>query len=210
VPRKADAALEGRILDVAYRLWSKGGEEALTMRAVARAAGTTTPTLYERFKDKDDLLAFLRDRARQKMFSAVASANSPVERCRKALKFALTHGNEYRLFSADWAIRLGRKEPVPSFALLRDRLARDLGGTPQQHTQLALALVALVHGTAMLLLAEGIASKASKEVRQACLAACEALMNHAAQQQEYPIVSGESSYGDSTGKRRQRSTPSGA
>jgi AcrR family transcriptional regulator len=180
VPRKADAALEGRILDVAYRLWSKGGEEALTMRAVARAAGTTTPTLYERFRDKDDLLAFLRNRARERMFSAVGSANSPVGRCRKALTFALTHGNEYRLIAADWAIRLGRKEPLPSFALLIERLAADLGGTPEEHTQLALALVALVHGTAMLLLAEGVAQRVSKEMRQACLAACEALIARAA------------------------------
>jgi AcrR family transcriptional regulator len=176
VPRKADAALEGRILDVAYHLWSKGGEHALTMRALARAAGTTTPTLYERFSDKDDLLAFLRDRARQKMFSTVERASSPVEVCRKALKFALTHGNEYRLLSSDWAIRVGRKEPLPTFAFLKQLLAEKLGGTPEEYTQLALALVALVHGTAMVLLAEGVAPKVSGEMKQACIAACEALM----------------------------------
>ncbi len=44
MPRKPDARLEGRILDAAYRMWSKRGERALTMRAVARASGTTTPT----------------------------------------------------------------------------------------------------------------------------------------------------------------------
>jgi AcrR family transcriptional regulator len=180
VPRKADAALEGRILDVAYRLWSSGGEHALTMRAVARAAGTTTPTLYERFRDKDDLLKFLRDRARQNLLSTVESAKSPVEGCHKALKFALTHGNEYRLITADWAVRLGRKEPLLSFAFLKQRLAATLGGTQEQHTQLALALVALVHGTAKLLLAEGVAPRVSKEMRQACIAACEALIRCAA------------------------------
>jgi hypothetical protein len=42
MPRKPDAALENRILDAAYKLWSKRGEDALTMRAVAKAAGTTT------------------------------------------------------------------------------------------------------------------------------------------------------------------------
>jgi AcrR family transcriptional regulator len=180
LPRKADAALEGRILDVAYRLWSKGGEHALTMRAVARAACTTTPTLYERFRDKDDLLAFLRDRARRKMFSAVERASSAAEVCGKALKFALSHGNEYRLFSSDWAIRVGRKEPLPTFAFLKQRLAAKLGGTPEQHTQLALALVALVHGTAMVLLAEGVAPSVSRELKQACIAACEALIERTA------------------------------
>jgi AcrR family transcriptional regulator len=176
VPRKADAALEGRILDVAYRLWSKGGEHALTMRAVARTAGTTTPTLYERFKDKDDLLDFLRDRARQKMFRAVERASSPVEVCRKGLKFALSHGNEYRLFSSDWAIRVGRKEPLPTFTFLKQRLAEKLGGLPDQHAQLALALVALVHGTAMVLLAEGVTPRVSREMKQACIAGCETLI----------------------------------
>jgi len=34
MPRKADTALEGRIVDAAYRLWSQEGEAALTMRAV--------------------------------------------------------------------------------------------------------------------------------------------------------------------------------
>jgi AcrR family transcriptional regulator len=180
VPRKADAALEGRILDVAYRLWTKGGEDALTMRAVARAAGTTTPTLYERFKDKDDLLDFLRARARQKMFSAVQHAASPVDGCQRALNFALRHGNEYQLITADWASRLGQKQPLPSFAFLRGRLAENLGGIPEQHTPLALALVALVHGTAKLLLAGGVTARVSREMRHACIAACEALIERTA------------------------------
>jgi len=43
MPRKADARLEGRILDAAYRIWSKRGERALTMRAVAHASGNHYP-----------------------------------------------------------------------------------------------------------------------------------------------------------------------
>ena len=91
MPRKADARLEGRILDAAYRLWSEGGEHALTMRAVARAAGTTTPTLYERFRDKDDLMALLRRRARLNLFSAIKPSRSPVDACRNALDFFAAH-----------------------------------------------------------------------------------------------------------------------
>jgi len=71
MPRKADAHLEGRILAAAYRIWSKRGEHALTMRAVALASGTTTPTLYERFSNKDDLLSLLRRRARLNLFAAI-------------------------------------------------------------------------------------------------------------------------------------------
>jgi AcrR family transcriptional regulator len=176
VPRKADAGLEKRILDAGYRLWSEGGEKALTMRGVAQAAGTTTPTVYERFRDKEDLITFLRDRARQKMLSAIRPSQSPAEACQRALDFTLKYGNEYKLITVDWVARLGRKEPLPSFAFMKERLAGQLGGTPDQHTQLALALVALVHGTALLLLGAKAPRETSKEVRRACIEACESLI----------------------------------
>jgi len=87
MPRKADARLEGRILEAAYRLWSKRGEHALTMRAVARASGTTTPTLYERFSNKEDLLSLLRRRARLNLFAAIKPSRTPVQACRRVLDF---------------------------------------------------------------------------------------------------------------------------
>ncbi len=142
MPRKPDARLEGRILDAAYRMWSKRGERALTMRAVARASGTTTPTLYERFSNKGRLLALLRRRARLK-------------------------------------IAFARREHIPSFEFLKRRLATQLGGEPDQHTRLALALVALLHGTATLLHSVDIHKKFSRDFRHACISACEALI-HAA------------------------------
>jgi AcrR family transcriptional regulator len=179
MPRKADKRLEGRILDAAYQLWSKGGGRALTMRAVARAAKTTTPTLYERFHDKHDLMNFLRGRARERMFSALKPARSTAEACRLGLEFTLSNGNEYLLLTSDWAERLGRKEPMPSYELVKERLAEDLGGKPADYAQVALALVAQVHGTAILLLAEGVDPKVAKDFREACLDACQALIEYA-------------------------------
>jgi AcrR family transcriptional regulator len=179
MPRKADETLEGRIGDVAYQLWTQGGERALTMRAVAKAAKTTTPTLYERFRDKHELIAFLRARARQRMFAFVEPAESAVEVCRLALRFTLTHGNEYLLLTSDWAERLGRKEPMPSYEFLKTKLAKDLGGTPAEHAALGLALVALVHGTAILLLGEGVGTQIAKQFEEACLEACEGLIENA-------------------------------
>jgi AcrR family transcriptional regulator len=180
MPRKAEAGLEGRILDSAYKLWSERGEHALTMRAVAKAAGTTTPTLYERFRDKHDLLELLRVRARQNLFAAIRLAESAADVCRRALEFIARHGHEYRLLTDGWAVRLGRKEPMPSVALMKQRLAEQLGGAPEEHTDLALALVALVHGTALLLLAEGVNEEVARQLRRTCMAACEALIRDAA------------------------------
>jgi len=179
LPRKADARLEGRILDAAYRLWSGGGEHALTMRAVARAAGTTTPTLYERFRDKDDLLALLRRRARLNLFSVIKPSRSVVDGCRNALDFFAEHPNEFRLITDDWAIEFARREPMPSFELMKQRLANQLGGKPPQHTHLALALVALLHGTATLLHAEDVQEEISSDFRHACITACEVLIRAA-------------------------------
>ena len=177
VPRIADASLEKRILDAGYRLWSEGGEKALTMRGLARAAGTTTPTVYERFRDKRELINFLRDRARQKMISAIKSSRTPAEACERALDFTLKYGNEYKLITIDWAARLGRKEPLPSFAFMKERLADYLGGQPDDYTRLALSLVSQIHGAATLVLGKETPAPVARELRGACLDACGALIH---------------------------------
>lgn len=176
MPRKADARLEGRILDIAYRLWSERGERALTMRAVARSAGTTTPTLYERFANKSDLLALLRGRARQKLFSAIKNAGSPLELCRTALEFLTAHPNDFRLISVDWATAYARKEAMPSLEFLKELLACELGGSPVLQTSRALGLVALLHGASSMLQSEEVNHKTSHDIRDACLSACESLI----------------------------------
>src|SRR5260370_22619882 len=99
MPRKADARLEGRILAAAYRLWSTRGEHALTMRAVARASATTTPTLYERFSNKEDLLLLLRRRARRNLFAAIKPSRTPAQSCRRVLDFVVSHPLDDRLLS---------------------------------------------------------------------------------------------------------------
>src|SRR5229473_5366786 len=179
MPRKADARLEGRILDAAYRMWSKRGEHALTMRAVATASGTTTPTLYERFSNKDDLLSLLRRRARLNLFSAIKASRTPVQVCRRVLDFFAAHPNDYRLISEDWAIAFARREHMPSFEFLKRSLATQLGGKPDQHIPVALALVALLHGTATLLHSADSHKKISRDFRRACLSACAALIQAA-------------------------------
>src|SRR5262249_38045487 len=143
MPRKPDGALEGKIVDVAYRLWSDHGEKALTMRAVARAADTTTPTLYQRFRNKKDLKHFLEERARQKLFEALQSAKTGVEVCRYALDFISVHLNEYRLLTTDWGIRYAENVPMRSFDYLKQVLADELGGRPADHDELAFQLFAL-------------------------------------------------------------------
>jgi AcrR family transcriptional regulator len=176
MPRKADARLEGRIIDAAYRLWTTRGEHALTMRAVARASATTTPTLYERFSNKEDLLLLLRRRARGNLFAAIKPSRTPAQACRRVLDFFVAHPHDYRLISEDWATAFARKEHMPSFEFLKRRLAAQLGGKPDRHTPLALALVALLHGTATLLHSANTHMNISRNFRHACISACESLI----------------------------------
>jgi len=180
MPRKPDAQLEERILNAAYNLWKKGGERTLTMRAVAKAAGTTTPTLYERFRDRGDLLAALRARAQDNLFQAIKPARSIAEACRIALDFTVTHGHEYELVAKDWGALVSRGEPTPSFDLIKERLAEQLGGSPNDHLQLAFALATLYHGASILLLNEGIDPKIAATIKQACISATDTLVQDAA------------------------------
>ena len=64
MPRRPDPDLEALILKAAQKLWRKGGEKALTMRAVAKAARTNTPSVYRRFRTREDILRALLHRVR--------------------------------------------------------------------------------------------------------------------------------------------------
>jgi AcrR family transcriptional regulator len=179
MPRRPDAALEGRIVDVAYRLWSQRGEEALTMRAVARAARTTTPTVYHRFRDKEDLKHFLEERARQKMYDALQSARTALDVCRNALEFISTHGHEYRLLTADWGVRYAHRTPMRSYDYLKQALAKELGREGAQLDELAFQLFALVHGTALLRPAGEEHEPIANALSETCLKACAVLLQAA-------------------------------
>ncbi|MGH9745622.1 MAG: TetR/AcrR family transcriptional regulator [Candidatus Acidiferrales bacterium] len=176
MPRHPDLEVEGHILDAAYRLWKNKGEKGVTMRAVAREAKTTTPTVYQRFRDKRDILEALRRRAQQKLFLAVETSRSIPDFCRRYLAFASKHQHEYELIHAEWAARLAREEPRPSFELLKLRLSERLGGGAEQHRRLALALAAISHGTAMLLLGSGVDKRVSAELQKICISAAETLV----------------------------------
>jgi AcrR family transcriptional regulator len=176
MPRKPDSQLEDRIINAAYKLWVDGGEHALTMRAVAEGADTTTPTLYERFKDKSELLSALRARAQRKLFDAIEPARSIAEACRLALDFTIAHGHEYELIAKGWATRYSRKEPSPSLDLIKVRLAEQVGGAPDDHSQIALALATLYQGASLMLVEEGLPPETVSSIKEACVAATDCLV----------------------------------
>lgn len=176
MPRQADPQLEERILDAACRLWSRGGEKALTMRGVAQAAGTTTPTLYERYRDRNDILRAVRLRTRADLFATLCQTRSLSQAFERYLEFALEHPHAYEVLFDGFAQPPSLHESWPSFNLLRMRLAERLGGTPREHTRLMLSLWSLMHGTAMLLIRGQVSDPLLTQMFHACLDAVEAIV----------------------------------
>ncbi|MFZ0294058.1 MAG: TetR/AcrR family transcriptional regulator [Candidatus Sulfotelmatobacter sp.] len=179
MPRQADPQLEQRILEAASRLRARGGEKALTMRAVAKAAGTTTPTVYERYHDRDDILRALRIQTRAELFSTLRASRTLAQACQSYLEFALEHRHAYEVLYDRFAEPPSLHEPWPSFNLLRERLTRRLGGTPRQHTRLMLSLWSLMHGTAVLLIRGGAVGALRTQMFHACLDAVEVMVTEA-------------------------------
>ena len=180
MPRQADPELERRILDAACRLWSRGGEAALTMRGVAKAAGTTTPTLYERYHDRDDILRAVRIQTRVELFAVLGHTRSITQACERYLEFALEHPHAYEMLFDGFAQPPSLYEPWPSFNLMRLRLAQRLGGTPRRHTRLMLSVWSLIHGAAMLTIRGGVAGPLRAQMIHSCLDSVEAIIAEAA------------------------------
>ena len=186
MPRHPDPELEERILNAAQKLWKRGGEKALTMRTVARAARTNTPAVYRRFKDRDDILYALLRRIADRIRRDFDVAGTIEGMAEAYVESALREPHEYELFysHARWLSppRLaGRpiRESRPNFGFLEQQLAKRLGGQPEDHTQLGLALWASLHGTCMLLLSEAIPAGRTAELRQACRSSVRALLESA-------------------------------
>jgi AcrR family transcriptional regulator len=187
VPRHSNPQLEPRILQAACRLWSRGGEKALTMRAVAFAAGTTTPTVYERFRDREDILSAVRRQTREDLFQALASTRTLAQACRRYLEFALKNDHVYCvLFDGTFQLP-SLHEPWPSFNLFRQRLAKRLGGSERHQTRLMLSLWGLMHGTAMLVIRGRAEGALRSQMCHACMDAFENIIAAASRSRRNPL-----------------------
>ena len=176
MPRIADEHLHDRILKAGHRLWRRQGGKGLTLRAVAQATGTTTTTVYKRFRSKRDLLAALAERVRQNIAAEVTAAGTLEESCRRYLSFAENHALEYQLlFGPLWAEVMGPGSPRQIRAWLLERLAERFGGKAQDYEHIFWTLFFLLQGAASLLAATP-RRKANIEIRRNCMAACDALL----------------------------------
>lgn len=155
MPPKVDVQTEGRILKAAERLLRARGEPGLTLRAIAREAGTTTPTVYKRFRNKRALRLALSEKFAAQAIAEFISAPTLEEAFRRYVRFSEKHPNQYRLLWDSWTEVLHPDNPRPMRAWVLSQLVQRFGGAPEDYLLLFFGLLLLSHGAAMLLTVPG-------------------------------------------------------
>jgi AcrR family transcriptional regulator len=151
LPRHADHQLEERILKAAQRLWKERGEHGLTLRAVAKQAGTTTPTVYKRFKNKEALMSALAARIRLQLNEQLFVSKNIEETYRRYLAFAEEHPHEYQLLMRSWDDIFHPDHPAPGRVWFLHQLANRFGGKPADYDCAFYAFFLLAHGASSML-----------------------------------------------------------
>jgi AcrR family transcriptional regulator len=178
MPRIADKTLDERILKAARRLWRAKGDKGLTLRAVAREAGTTTTTVYKRFRNKEEIRYALAERVRSLMDEAVMRASSVEECYLYYLHFARNHPREYKLlYGPAWTQVMGKGHPRPAKEWLQKLLAERFGGQPHDYEDFFYIIFLLTHGAASLM-AVAPRAKENQEAEQNCIAICDLLLRN--------------------------------
>ena len=175
MPPIADKYLEERILKAARRLWRTRGERGLTLRAVAREADTTTPTLYKRFRNKEALRLALAYRLRDELNSQLFSSPNLEEVCRRYLRYAEESPHEYELLRISWGQLFAPGSPRPGRAWALAQFTARFGGKPENYASVFDALFFICHGTATLLTVTD--DKAVREaLRESSINVCDKLL----------------------------------
>jgi AcrR family transcriptional regulator len=118
---------------------------------VAHEAGTTTPTLYKRFRNKQALRLALAYRLREELNAQLFSCSSLEEVYRRYLRYAEENPNEYELLRLSWGHFFSPGSPRPGRAWALRQLAARFGGQPEDYFRVFDALFLACHGTATLL-----------------------------------------------------------
>ncbi|OKH66811.1 hypothetical protein EB72_04615 [Mycobacterium sp. SWH-M1] len=133
--RTASEQVSAALLSAAETVLDRGGAGAVTVRSVAREAGVAPMGVYNRFTNKDGLLAALAFRAFDDLAAAIdvgSDEGAPADRLRRACqgyrRFALAHPARYALIFATGSPAADPASPVTTrgrevFTILVDMVA---------------------------------------------------------------------------------------
>ena len=159
-----------------WRLASREGLDALTMRRVAAEAGWSTGALAHYFADKEELLVFafetVADRVGRRIVKAAERTRDPLELIRVQLVEGLAIDSDRRAEVRVWFAFLGLAETRPQLAkagrdayrLWRDRVAKTLASAQRQDL-VDDSVDAELEAAALIALVDGLASQATFDPR---------------------------------------------
>jgi AcrR family transcriptional regulator len=176
MPPIADKHLEERILKAAQRLLRGRGDRGLTLRAIAREASTTTPTLYKRFRNKEALRLALAGRFRDELTADLLSSPGIEQSHRRYLAYVESHPREYELLRLYFGHFFSSPRPVRSWLLAQ--LAIRFGGEADQYSPVYDAIFLLCHGASTLLISAPDQS-VLVATRNICTKVCDGLLENA-------------------------------
>jgi len=115
-PRRISAEVQRtEILDAASEMLAGGGPEALSVRKLASAVGTSTMTIYTAFEGKDGVIAALYEEA----FVRMADFQEAVPKGKNALEWLGGLGAAYRAFALKnpsyYALIMSETLPISEF-----------------------------------------------------------------------------------------------
>ncbi|WP_315836084.1 helix-turn-helix domain-containing protein [Bradyrhizobium prioriisuperbiae] len=179
MPRTADPELPHRILKAADALWQSGGEDAVTIRGVAAEAGTTTPTVYSYYADREALLAALRTLAFQRFSGYLAKSRDFQDACVRHLEFGTSHPRDYELlYGRGWMERVSADAQGAEIERYTAHLVR-AGVEQSRATHIAYPIMMMLHGVIMHRLLNKKPSALGRTIAAACLEACKTLLESA-------------------------------
>lgn len=176
MPRISNAALEGEIIAAAMRLLDKGGDDAVTLRAVAKEAGTTTPTIYERFPNRDRLMEGVTDRVTEDLLEVLRPCKSVRAMFLAYLRESRAHPARASFEVRTFAARYVRGQETPGFDLLKSRLTEEIGVKGSAAEDLALAIASLAFGTAQGMIAAGSDTRQALRFQRSAVRALQILL----------------------------------
>ena len=161
-----DPTLEKKIADAALLLLTNAGMQSITMRDVAKAAGTTTPTLYDRYRDREALLWALVTRVNDEVYRRVEKAKSVEQVGEILVRYLVTFPTHAELISRSWPLVMNSDRPKPVMDLAKKLMMREHKCTAAEAERTAIAMFAQVFGMAILIRNAGEENPVSKTLFQ--------------------------------------------
>jgi len=179
MPRTADPELPHRILKAADALWQSGGEEAVTIRAVAAKASTTTPTVYSYYADREALLSALRALAFARFSAYLQKSRDFKDACARHLEFGTSHPRDYELlYGRGWMERVTADAQKSEIERYTAHLVR-AGVDQSRAAEVAYPIMMMLHGVVMHRLLNKKPGPLGRTIAAACLEACMTLLENA-------------------------------